>query len=134
MINTTRILRPYRRMLRASALYRSRDRRAFNSSPCIGMELAKAKRMPKHIDESSIASAQHRPSIGGASLAHLVSELSATKPGMESLREAGKTMDESQRTHARKVTTWVMGLPVLLGSVIVGVQLWRISGESERMR
>jgi len=119
------------RRARANCKYHPYSARAFTTSASKGIELAKAKRMPKPIDESSIASAQHKPSMGGASFAHLISELSATKPGMKAIRQAGKTMDESQRTHARKVTTWVMGLPVLLGSVVVGVQLWRIYGESE---
>ncbi|OQN96572.1 hypothetical protein B0A48_17002 [Cryoendolithus antarcticus] len=35
--------------------------------------------------------------MGGASFAHLISELSATKPGMEAMRQQGETMDEGDR-------------------------------------
>lgn len=92
----------------------------------------KPKAAPKYktMDESSWASAQHKPSMGGASFAHLISELSATKPGMESIRQAGQTMDEGSRTQARQVAKWVMGVPLLIGSAVVGVQLVRIWGEA----
>ncbi|GAB7355999.1 hypothetical protein MBLNU459_g6626t1 [Dothideomycetes sp. NU459] len=62
----------------------------------------------------------HRPSLGGSSLGHLLSEISSMKPGMEALRPEGQTMSEEQRTFARRVVTWMMGLPVLLSAGIVG--------------
>ncbi|OQO00576.1 hypothetical protein B0A48_13066 [Cryoendolithus antarcticus] len=54
--------------------------------------------------------------MGGASFAHLISELSATKPGMESLRQVGETMDEGDRARARNVAIWVVGLPIVVGT------------------
>lgn len=42
------------------------------------------------------------------------------KPGMESLRPEGQTMSEEQRTFARRVVSWVMGVPVVLGVGLVG--------------
>ena len=39
------------------------------------------------------------------------------RPGMEALRADG--MSEDQRTHARKIATWLMGVPVVLGTLIV---------------
>jgi hypothetical protein len=40
------------------------------------------------------------------------------RPGMEALRAEGMT--EDQRTYARKTATWLMGVPVVLGTLIVG--------------
>ena len=62
----------------------------------------------------------HRPSLSGSSVGHLIAEISSMKPGMESLRPEGHTMSEEQRTFARRVVTWTMGLPVLLGAIFVG--------------
>lgn len=76
---------------------------------------AKKKRAP--IDESSWASAQHKPSLGNASFGHLVSELSSTKEGMEHLRVEGQTMSEEHRAQARGVVKWLM----VLSGVVVGV-------------
>lgn len=42
------------------------------------------------------------------------------RPGMEALRPDGQTMTEEQRTFARKTATWLMGVPVVLGTLIVG--------------
>ena len=67
----------------------------------------------------------HHPSLGNSSLGHLISELSATKPGMESLRIEGQTMSEEQRTFARGVVKWVSGVPVLIGAGFVGGGLYR---------
>jgi hypothetical protein len=75
------------------------------------------KRAP--IDESSWASAQHKPSLGNASFGHLVSELSSTKEGMEHLRVEGETMSEEHRAEARGVVKWL----VLGGVVVVGVPI-----------
>lgn len=73
-------------------------------------------------DESTLSGAQHKPSLGGPSLGHLISELSATTPEMikQGLRQEGHTMEEGQRTFARKVTIGVMGVPVIIGTAIVG--------------
>ncbi|KAM0717865.1 hypothetical protein Q7P37_006197 [Cladosporium fusiforme] len=68
-------------------------------------------------DETSWASAQHKPSLGNASFGHLVSELSSTKEGMEHLRIEGQTMSEEHRAEARVVVKWL----VLAGAVVVGV-------------
>lgn len=60
----------------------------------------------------------HRPSLSGSSVGHLFSEINAMRPGMEALRVGG--MSEDQRTYARKTATWLMGVPVVLGTLIVG--------------
>ncbi|CAD0109664.1 unnamed protein product [Aureobasidium uvarum] len=60
----------------------------------------------------------HRPSLSGSSVGHLFSEINAMRPGMEALRADGMT--EDQRTYARKTATWLMGVPVVLGTLIVG--------------
>jgi hypothetical protein len=60
----------------------------------------------------------HRPSLSGSSVGHLFSEINAMRPGMEALRVDG--MSEDQRTYARKTATWLMGVPVVLGTLIVG--------------
>ncbi|THZ01037.1 hypothetical protein D6C93_03549 [Aureobasidium pullulans] len=62
----------------------------------------------------------HRPSLSGSSVGHLFSEINAMRPGMEALRPDGQTMTEEQRTFARKTATWLMGVPVVLGTLIVG--------------
>ena len=64
----------------------------------------------------------HRPSLSGSSVGHLISEISGTKPGMEGLRPEGQTMSEEQRTFARRVVTWIMGVPIVLGTAFVGGQ------------
>lgn len=69
----------------------------------------------------------HRPSLSGSSVGHLIAEISAMKPGMESLRQEGQTMTEEQRTFARRVVTWVMGVPLVLGVGIVGGN-WAFGG------
>lgn len=78
-----------------------------------------AKRPP--VDDGSLFyGAEHKPSLGGASLGHLVSELSATKPGMEHLRKEGETMNEAHRTQARSIATWLVGVPMALGGTVGG--------------
>ena len=72
-------------------------------------------------DESKLAGVQHRISLSGPSLGHLVSELSATRPGMEAIRQPGQTMSEEHRTLARRVVQWIVGVPLTLGTIIVGV-------------
>ncbi|KAF1344695.1 hypothetical protein BDV97DRAFT_373066 [Delphinella strobiligena] len=74
----------------------------------------------------------HRPSLSGSSVGHLIAEISSSKPGMEGLRPEGQTMNEEQRTFARRVVTWLMGVPVVIGTVLVGSQ-W-ISKGDEGMR
>ena len=73
----------------------------------------------KRIDETTLAGAQHKASLSGPSLGILLSELSATRPGM--MRIEGETMLEEHRTLARRVTQWVLGLPVAVGTAIVGI-------------
>ncbi|KAK4609267.1 hypothetical protein CLAFUR4_14544 [Fulvia fulva] len=72
------------------------------------------------VDETTLAGAQHKVSLSGPSLGHLLSELSATRPGMESLRKPGATMSEGHRTQARQTAKWLMGVPVAFGTVVVG--------------
>ena len=79
-------------------------------------------------DETTLASAKHKPSLSGPSLGHLISELSATTPEMlrVGLRREGHTMNEEHRTLARKIAIGIVGLPLAFGSVVVGgVWLWR---------
>ncbi|KAK4939490.1 hypothetical protein LTR28_009348 [Elasticomyces elasticus] len=76
----------------------------------------------KVVDESTLAGAQHRPSLSGPSLGHLISELSATRPGMEHLRKEGETIAEEDRTSARHIALALMGVPVAIGTVVVGVR------------
>ena len=83
------------------------------------------------LDESTFANVQHKPSLSGPSLGHLLSELSATKPGMEHLRQEGQTMAEEHRTQARQVAKWVVDLPLAFGSVVVGGS-WLMSDRPER--
>ena len=100
--------------------------RAQLSLMCIGPKhyfassAAGLSRKTRVIDETSIAGAQHRTSLSGPSLGHLISELSATRPGMETLRRAGETIPEEHRTYARQVTQWIVGVPVIVGTGIVG--------------
>nr|OQO18034.1 hypothetical protein B0A51_14675 [Rachicladosporium sp. CCFEE 5018] len=85
-----------------------------------GRSFYSGPRLHRKIDDSSWASAAHKPSMGGASFAHLISELSATKPGMEAMRQQGETMDEGDRARARTVAVWVVGLPIVFGAGVVG--------------
>lgn len=62
----------------------------------------------------------HRPSLSGSSVGHLFSEINAMRPGMETLKDRADGMSEDQRTFARKTATWLMGVPVVLGTLIVG--------------
>ncbi|KAM0802714.1 hypothetical protein BDR22DRAFT_819394 [Usnea florida] len=78
-------------------------------------------------DETTLASAKHKPSLSGPSLGHLISELSATTPEMlkAGSRREGHTMNEEHRTLARKVAIGIVGLPLAFGSVVVGgTWLW----------
>lgn len=74
----------------------------------------------RRTDESTLAGAQHKPSLSGPSFGHLISELSATRPGMGALRQEGHTMSEEHRTMARTVAKYVVGLPLAVGTIIVG--------------
>lgn len=74
----------------------------------------------KVIDETTLGGAQHKVSLSGPSLGHLISELSATRPGMEDLRRPGMTMSEEHRTQARTVVKYMVGVPVVIGTGIVG--------------
>lgn len=68
--------------------------------------------------------------ISSPSFGHLVSSLSATTPQMiaDGSRREGHTMEESQRTFARRVTLGLVGVPVVFA---VGVVLWDVSGWGE---
>ncbi|KAL2043982.1 hypothetical protein N7G274_003502 [Stereocaulon virgatum] len=83
-------------------------------------------------DESTLATARHKPSLSGPSFGHLLTELSATTPEMlkAGLRQEGQTMSEEHRTLARKVTIGVVGLPLAFGSIVVGgMWLWRMDDQ-----
>lgn len=43
---------------------------------------------------------------------------------LKAQREGSGAMNESQRTIARRIVTWMMGVPVVLGSGIVAWTLW----------
>ena len=77
-----------------------------------------ARKRRKVIDETTIAGAQHKASFSGPSLGYLIAELSATRPGV--VRIEGQTMPEDHRTMARRVMQLIVGLPLALGTVIVG--------------
>ncbi|KXT10561.1 hypothetical protein AC579_8339 [Pseudocercospora musae] len=79
----------------------------------------KPPRPKKIIDETTMGGAQHKVSLSGPSLGHLISELSATRPGMEAIRN-GRTMSEENRTQARTVVKYIVGIPVVIGTGIVG--------------
>lgn len=83
-------------------------------------------------DESTLAGAQHQPSLSGPSLGHLISELSETTPQMlkDGVRTEGQTMNEGDRTFARRVALGLIGFPVAVGMVWVGVK-WLTSGADE---
>ncbi|KAK8202012.1 hypothetical protein M8818_005537 [Zalaria obscura] len=74
---------------------------------------------PIHYSKPTQDDPVHKPSMGGSSFGHLISEISATKPGMEAQRVEGKTMSEEQRTFARRIVFWVMGVPTVLGGSLV---------------
>ena len=79
-----------------------------------------ASSTPKRVvNEATLAGAKHKVSLSGPSLGHLLSELSATRPGMEALRRPGETMSEGHRTQARRTAQLLMGVPVVLGTVVV---------------
>ncbi|EMC98030.1 hypothetical protein BAUCODRAFT_32036 [Baudoinia panamericana UAMH 10762] len=98
----------HRLSLRAGKGYRS-----WSSSP------VSYRKTPSNSEWSLIGGADHKPSLGGSSMGHLISELSATKPGMEALREEGQTILEEHRTQARSVAKWMIGLPLTFGTVVV---------------
>lgn len=69
--------------------------------------------------------------LSSPSLGHLISELSATRPGHGQRRRRGGAdgMDEGDRAQARRVAAWVVGVPAGFGAVVVGGNLvgswWR---------
>ncbi|KAF2163097.1 hypothetical protein M409DRAFT_26544 [Zasmidium cellare ATCC 36951] len=71
-------------------------------------------------DESTLAGAQHKVSLSGPSLGHLISELSATRPGMEALRQPGQTISEEHRSLIRTTAKLILGVPIVIGTGIVG--------------
>lgn len=74
----------------------------------------------KPIDETTLAGAQHKVSLSGPSLGHLISELSITRPGMENLRQEGMTMGEDQRRAIRNVVKAIVVVPTMIGVGIIG--------------
>ena len=72
------------------------------------------------VDESTLAGAQQRASLSGPSLGYLISELSATRPETQSLRQEGQTMPEEFRTQIRLVAKWVIGVPLAFGTALTG--------------
>lgn len=74
-----------------------------------------------------MAGAQHRPSLSGPSLGLLLTELSATRPGMEKTRKEGHTIPEEHRTSARRMAQLILGVPVAIGTAIVGLTwVWSV--------
>lgn len=65
-------------------------------------------------------------------MGHLISELSATTPQMlkDGIRIEGQTMNEGDRTYARRVTMGLVGFPVAVGTIFAGVK-WYRSGSGE---
>lgn len=59
--------------------------------------------------------------MSGPSLGYLISELSATRPGMEALRREGQTMSEEHRTQARRIVKWMAGIPLAFGGIVLGI-------------
>ena len=113
-------------LLRPRAVHRH-PIRCFSPTPSASRSPQSARRSIN--DETTLASAKHRPSLSGPSLGHLISELSATTPEMlkAGLRREGHTMNEEHRTLARKVAIGIVGLPLAFGSVVVGgVWLWGV--------
>lgn len=132
IINTWqyRTLFPFQMTLMLHRTLRISSRDSFTDScPRISRFASSTTKSRQHfsrnVDESSIASAQHRPRLSGPSLGCLISELSATTPQMllQGMRIEGNTMAEEQRTFARKVAIGLLGLPIVLGSVLVGTNL-----------
>ncbi|KAK4495422.1 hypothetical protein PRZ48_013753 [Zasmidium cellare] len=78
-----------------------------------------SKRRPPP-DETTLAGAQHKVSLSGPSLGHLISELSATRPGMETLRQPGQTISEEHRSMIRSTAKLILGVPIVIGTGIVG--------------
>lgn len=78
-----------------------------------------APRRRKVIDETTLAGAQHKVSLSGPSLGHLISELSATRPGMEHVRGPGRQMGEDERTTIRNVVKTIVVFPSMIGAGIV---------------
>jgi len=83
-------------------------------------------------DESTLAGAQHKPSLSGPSLGHLISELSATTPQMlkDGIRTEGQTMNEGDRTYARRITMGLVGIPIAAGTALVGAK-WFMARSGE---
>lgn len=85
-------------------------------------------------DETKLSGAQHKPSLSGPSMGHLISELSATTPQMlkDGLRTEGHTMNEADRTFARRIAIALVGFPLAIGSVWVGYKWWGDWKKGER--
>jgi len=64
-------------------------------------------------------------------MGHLISELSATTPQMlrDGIRREGQTMNEGDRTFARRITMALVGFPLAIGTIFAGVKLYRSSSE-----
>lgn len=98
--------------------------RAFSSTAC------QLRRRGDYIP--SDLGVEHKPSMGGSSMGHLISELGATRKGMEGSRQDG--MSEVQRTSARRVAKWMLGVPLALGTVVVGGRYFFAQSEEQRLK
>jgi len=85
--------------------------RSFTVSSHVG-----ARRSRQIPDETSISGAQHKPSLSGPSLGHLISELSATTPEMikQGLRKEGETVAEADRTRIRRLAFTMGAIPMIV--------------------
>lgn len=81
-------------------------------------------------DETTLAGAQHKVSLSGPSLGHLISELSATRPGMEALRQPGQTITEEHRSLIRTTAKLILGVPLVIGTGIVGFNYFSDTAET----
>lgn len=102
-------------------LYRSRTVSSLSRSFAT-IKHASGPRKPRVIDETSIAGAQHKPSLSGPSLGHLLTELSATTPEMvkQGLRKEGETVPEADRTRIRRIAFAMGAIPmVVAGSYLI---------------
>lgn len=97
--------------------------RSFTISSRIGAR--RSRHLP---NETSIAGAQHKPSLSGPSLGHLISELSATTPEMikQGLRKEGETVAEADRTRIRRLAFTMGAIPMIVagGYIMSSVMGW----------
>jgi hypothetical protein len=63
------------------------------------------------------------PSLSRPSLGVLITELSPTTAATAGDRKEGQTIPEHHRTQARRTAQLILGVPVAIGTIIVGVNL-----------